>query len=205
MRTRREIWDLGGLRIFESEDRYASRVHEEIVKTANISGSGFLAFEAAKYANLVVSYDLSDELLGYVKRRIRETARNVLAIKGDAMALPFAEGSFDVLLAGWILHELPDRQEALKEWVRVLKMGGTIVVGDKKVPEDRSFFDFKLSDTDFFATYGVRKEHFDSMYIDATEHGFSLGQVSTLFKEARLRKVRAIPWRRFYLVCFGAK
>lgn len=216
MSKKYELWGLKwGLRIFESKDRYASKVHEEIIRRANMGrsytvldigcGTGFLTFEAAKYAEQVIALDLSRPLLRYVIEKAENPQRNILPIRCDAVDLSFKDESFDAVLAGWILHELPDRLETLKEWVRVLKKGAPLVVGDKGVPEDRSLFDFKLSDNDFFVEYSVRKEHFDGNYLDAQEQGFNLDEVSLLFKEAGLCRINIIPWRRFYFICVGIK
>lgn len=129
-----EIWTLEGLRILESEDRYATKLHEQIVKGAIINrssivldigcGSGFLSFEAAKYAKLVVACDLSKELLEYILEKSSCFSGNVFPLCSDAMELPFPDSSFDAVLAGWILHESPNRINALNEWTRVLKNGG---------------------------------------------------------------------------------
>jgi len=86
-----------------------------------------------------------------------------------------------------------------------LKKGGRLIIGDKRVPEDRSFFNFKLSKGDFLKKYGVRKENFDSMYLDAKQQGFSLEEVSRLFKEVGLHEIQVVPWPRFYLMCIGVK
>lgn len=46
----------------------------------------------------------------------------------DAAAPPFKPGSFDGLFAGEILEHLPRPEEALWEWNRVLKPGGTLIL-----------------------------------------------------------------------------
>lgn len=42
----------------------------------------------------------------------------------DAQALPFADGSFDVVVANHMLYHVPDRARALAEFRRVLRPGG---------------------------------------------------------------------------------
>ena len=52
---------------------------------------------------------------------------------GDARELPFADGTFDVVLSSWALHNLyerADREKAMREIVRVLKPGGRVLLVD---------------------------------------------------------------------------
>lgn len=51
----------------------------------------------------------------------------------DMRALPFADGSFDVVLSGWAVHNLPDLQDRLRaiaQMIRVLRPGGTLILSD---------------------------------------------------------------------------
>lgn len=47
---------------------------------------------------------------------------------GDATAMPFADGSFDVVIAAEVLEHVPADQAALREIARVLAPGGTVAV-----------------------------------------------------------------------------
>jgi SAM-dependent methyltransferase len=46
---------------------------------------------------------------------------------GDAQELPFADGSFDTVVAAWMLYHVPDLDRALAEIARVLEPGGRLV------------------------------------------------------------------------------
>jgi SAM-dependent methyltransferase len=46
----------------------------------------------------------------------------------DALALPFANRAFDVVICSEVLEHIPEHQRAMGEIVRVLKPGGTLVV-----------------------------------------------------------------------------
>ena len=50
------------------------------------------------------------------------------AVKGDALDLPFADGTFDCVIASEILEHVPEDDRAIAELVRVLKPGGTLAV-----------------------------------------------------------------------------
>jgi arsenite methyltransferase len=51
----------------------------------------------------------------------------------DMRQLPFADGSFDVVVSNWAVHNLEaeaDRQTTLDEIIRVLKPNGTVILSD---------------------------------------------------------------------------
>lgn len=50
------------------------------------------------------------------------------AVRGDAYALPFADASFDRIVAAEVLEHLPEDEQAMAELARVLKPGGTMAV-----------------------------------------------------------------------------
>ena len=54
-------------------------------------------------------------------------ARGVEATVGDVQDLPFADGSFDTVVAAWMLYHVPDRDRGLAEIARVLKPGGALI------------------------------------------------------------------------------
>lgn len=54
-------------------------------------------------------------------------ARRLDAQVGDVQALPFADASFDVVVAAWMLYHVPDIPRALSEIERVLAPGGSLV------------------------------------------------------------------------------
>src|SRR5687767_9663979 len=50
------------------------------------------------------------------------------ATNGDATRLPFADASFDRIIASEVLEHIPDDTSAFRELARVLKPGGTLAV-----------------------------------------------------------------------------
>ena len=53
-------------------------------------------------------------------------AHNLTWVQGSALALPFADGSFDVVACTDVLVHVPDAALALRECARVLAPGGTL-------------------------------------------------------------------------------
>lgn len=85
-------------------------------------GTGAMSARLQKWGR-VVSADFSPLALEFSRRR---GLRNL--VTADAMKMPFAEESFDLLIAMDMLEHLPDDVAALKEFHRVLKPQGRIIV-----------------------------------------------------------------------------
>lgn len=72
---------------------------------------------------------LTDYSLGMAQEARNAVARavpqlRIAAANVDAQALPFADGSFDAVIANHMLYHVPDRPRALAEVRRVLRPGG---------------------------------------------------------------------------------
>src|SRR6202167_61896 len=59
----------------------------------------------------------------------RERGGGAALVNADATALPLAPGSVDLLLAMHMLYHVPDPLDAVREFRRVTRPGGTVVVG----------------------------------------------------------------------------
>lgn len=74
----------------------------------------------------VVGADLSESMLD-VARTKGAGHQNVSWVQADATALPFPDETFDVVVCASGLFFVPDMGAALREWRRVLRVGGTVV------------------------------------------------------------------------------
>ncbi len=100
-------------------------------------GFGRHAFEAARRGAAVVALDAGAEEVAGVMATLGGmldageldplTAR-AGAVRGDALALPFADGAFDRVIASEVLEHIPDDVAAMGELARVLRPGGTMAV-----------------------------------------------------------------------------
>jgi ubiquinone/menaquinone biosynthesis C-methylase UbiE len=55
--------------------------------------------------------------------------RNVPAIGASVFALPFADQSFDQIIFSQVIEHIPPKPQCMSEIRRVLKPGGTLVIG----------------------------------------------------------------------------
>jgi SAM-dependent methyltransferase len=70
--------------------------------------------------------DISPGMVATLAGNARRLGVDVKAARADAESLPFAGGSFDLVLGHAVLHHLPDIPRAFAEFHRVLRPGGTI-------------------------------------------------------------------------------
>ena len=70
--------------------------------------------------------DVSAPALSIAAERARRAGRVVVLVEGDAGALPFADESFDTVVATFVLCSVGDVERSLREARRVLRPGGTI-------------------------------------------------------------------------------
>ena len=70
--------------------------------------------------------DLSSKMLARAAAEMRLAGLAPDLRQADILSMPFADGSFDVVMAAHVIEHLPDPQLALDEMVRVLKPGGML-------------------------------------------------------------------------------
>jgi demethylmenaquinone methyltransferase / 2-methoxy-6-polyprenyl-1,4-benzoquinol methylase len=69
-----------------------------------------------------------DFSLGMLTVGARKPARGLAFVAGDALALPFQDGAFDVVTISFGLRNVADSGQALREMLRVTRPGGRLVV-----------------------------------------------------------------------------
>ena len=124
---------------FASLDEWAANFdsRESVIDIG--SGSGFssaLYLESPRWTGraMWVGVDIS-EAIDVAKERLANVA-NCEFVQGDALQLPFRDGSFDTMFSEGVLHHTPSTRDALVSAARVLASGGEahFYVYKKKAP-----------------------------------------------------------------------
>jgi ubiquinone/menaquinone biosynthesis C-methylase UbiE len=94
------------------------------------SGTGFLSLELALRGHRVTGIDFAPAMLAEARRKAAERGISIRFEEADAEQLPFAPGSFDLVVSRHVLWTLPHPEAAIAEWIRVLRPGGRLAVID---------------------------------------------------------------------------
>jgi ubiquinone/menaquinone biosynthesis C-methylase UbiE len=95
------------------------------------TGGGHTALAFAGLAREVVACDVTEPMLAAARRFIGgRGAGNVRYAAGDVAALPFVDGSFDLVTCRTAAHHFAEPAAAVREVRRVLRPGGTFLLQD---------------------------------------------------------------------------
>lgn len=95
------------------------------------TGTGDLAIELARRVapgGEVVGSDFSEAMLARARHKPKPAGAKLRFEWGDALQLPFADGSFDAATVGFGARNFSDLARGLREMVRVVRPGGRVVV-----------------------------------------------------------------------------
>ena len=77
----------------------------------------------------VTGIDLSTSMLDKARERVaRQELRNIRLLEMDAGSLTFADNSFDIVYAPYLVSVVPDPVQVVKEMRRVCRPGGRIII-----------------------------------------------------------------------------
>jgi ubiquinone/menaquinone biosynthesis C-methylase UbiE len=93
-------------------------------------GPGYLAVELARRGFTVAALDISRTMVQITGENARQAGVRVDVRNGDAAAMPFGDGSFDLIVCQAAFKNFVDPLGALDEMHRVLRPGGTAVIQD---------------------------------------------------------------------------
>ena len=87
-------------------------------------GTGDLALADQRAGGRVTGLDFSERML----ERARRKSAEIEWIRGDLLALPFPDGTFDAATVGFGIRNVPELEDGLRELRRVLVPGGRLAV-----------------------------------------------------------------------------
>lgn len=110
------------------------------------TGSGRLLPGLRGLAPNVIGVDASPAMLSEARRRTKEAGLNDIDLRlGDLAHLPLQDHEADAVVANMVLHHLPEPARAFDEIKRVLRPGGTLLIGDF-LPHDQEWMRETLAD-----------------------------------------------------------
>jgi ubiquinone/menaquinone biosynthesis C-methylase UbiE len=118
--ARATVWELGPRLV----DACGIRAGDRVLDVA--AGTGNVAIRAAMRGASVVACDLTPEHFAQGRRGAAAAGVDLEWIEGDAEALPFDDGAFDVVTSCFGAMFAPDHRATADELVRVCRPGGTI-------------------------------------------------------------------------------
>lgn len=130
--NQREVWDS----IADEWNKYRQKPHKEvqeflqnkkglILDLACGSGRNF-----AKIDGTIIGVDFSARMARLAINKSKRTKINACSVQGDALGLPFKDGSFDAVLFANAFHNIKwnKRKDVLEEIVRVSKDGAQVFI-----------------------------------------------------------------------------
>ena len=87
-------------------------------------GTGDLALACARTGGRVTGLDFSERML----ERARRKAPDLEWVRGDLLAIPFPDATFDAATVGFGIRNVPEMERGLAELRRVIRAGGRLAV-----------------------------------------------------------------------------
>jgi ubiquinone/menaquinone biosynthesis C-methylase UbiE len=142
----------------------------------------------------LLGLDADTKALAAAERHARAQGVLVEFHQGDAQALPFDSGSVDLLFCHQTLHHLVHQDDALREFHRVLRPGGWLLLAEST----RAYIDSWIIRTLF--RHPMDQQHTAEEYLDMVRrHGFSFPreQVSLPYLWWSRADLGALEWFGF--------
>lgn len=102
-------------------------------------GTGDFSIQIASSSHpqtTVIGFDLSQGMLDVMTQKVRAAnlSERITTLHGNCESLPFDNDSFDVVTIAFGIRNVERREVALREMLRVLKPGGTVLILELSVP-----------------------------------------------------------------------
>jgi demethylmenaquinone methyltransferase / 2-methoxy-6-polyprenyl-1,4-benzoquinol methylase len=155
--------------------------------------------DAVSPSGEVIGLDFSQNMLKIGQEKVKELGLNqVKLVHGNAMELPFPDGSFDYVTIGFGLRNVPDYLQVLKEMHRVLKPGGIAVCLETSQPTILGFkqlyyFYFRFIMPIFGKLFA--KSYKEYSWLQESARNFpGMKELADLFSQAGFKDVKYKPY-----------
>jgi phosphatidylethanolamine/phosphatidyl-N-methylethanolamine N-methyltransferase len=128
------VYDLVFGRLFDRGRQAAIAAAEQVGGRILEVGVGTgISLPGYSPSNRIVGIDLSEPMLRKARERVAQLAlTNVVRLEAmDAEHLWFADDSFDVVVALYVVSTVPNPEAALDEFARVVRPGGEIILANR--------------------------------------------------------------------------
>ena len=114
---------------------------ERILDLCTGTGDIAIRFARKNERGEITGIDFSESMLRIAKRKIEKSKLDgkIRLLQGDALHLPFENGSFDIVSIGFGLRNLTDREGGINEMVRILIDGGRLLILEFSPPQNTLF------------------------------------------------------------------
>ena len=143
------------------------------------TGTGEVAVEICRRhpTARVIGVDFSPKMLivGRRKGKFRKFDNRIHLSLGDGRELPLKSGSFEAATIAFGIRNIEERDQALREFYRVLKPGGQLLIMEFDIPDDpllgaiyRIYFDYLLPPLGNL----LSRTNYAYSYLSTSVHGF---------------------------------
>ena len=136
----------------------------------------------------VTGLDFSAHMLEVAHERT-ESLDNVMLVEGNAMELPFDDGTFDSAVVSFGLRNTPDYEQVLHEMARVVRPGGVVACLDASVPDNKAIEPFYQVYYKYIMTFlgGGIKHHGEYEWLyQSTQEFLRKDELAALFSKVGL-------------------
>jgi ubiquinone/menaquinone biosynthesis C-methylase UbiE len=102
-------------------------------------GTGFLALRFAELGHTVTGVDLSPQMIDHAWRKAEQAGFKLDFRVGDASDLDCGDEMYDIVAARHVVWNLPDPERGVREWLRVLRPAGQLILIEGKWANNDEF------------------------------------------------------------------
>ena len=145
---------------------------------------------------MIIGVDISLTMLRTAKEAIHEAGLvdRVFLVSADVKALPFRNGTFNMVFSNSLLHHLHDPVPCLDEISRVTEGKGAVMIKDLRRP---SKLLYGLHVAYFGRNYSGRMKH---LFEASVRSSFTLEEMKNLLNSSSLKDCSAMKWGSQYIV-----